>query len=373
MFVKFHNCITKYWLMTLLSAGFLLLCGCDNQSTTSEEGKKVLRPVKYQVVEKSMSGRTRTYSGTSKAGREANLSFKVGGTLQEIPVKVGDSIGNKTLIARLNRTSFELEVEKSRATLAQAEAENRNAGSKYQRVRELYENDNSSREDLDSARTSVESAKAQVRSAKKSLELALLDLGYTELRASEKCSVAEVFKEVNENVTAGEAIVAAVCGQVNEVEVKVPENLIASIKQGMPAKVRFDAIAGVGFTARVTEVGVTSAGGATFPVTLIVKEKHSQLRSGLAAEVTFIFPIKTQGPPRIYLPPVAVGQDRTGRFVFVLEPGDDPGEAIVHRRPVTVGELTSMGLEITSGVKPGNKVVTAGMSVIRDGLHVKAE
>lgn len=373
MFVKFHNCITKYWLMTLLSAGLLLLCGCDNQSTTSEEVKKVLRPVKYQVVEKSMSGRTHTYSGTSKAGREANLSFKVGGTLQEIPVKVGDSIGNKTLIARLNRTSFELEVEKSRATLAQAEAENRNARSKYQRVRELYENDNSSREDLDSARTTVESTKAQVRSGKKSLELALLDLGYTELRASEKCSVAEIFKEVNENVTAGEAIVAAVCGQVNEVEVKVPENLIGNIKYGMTAKIRYVAIPEVTFSGEVTEVGVTSVGGATFPVTLIIKEDHLLLRPGLAAEVSFLFEAKYDGPPRIYLPLVAVGQDMNGRFVFILEPTNNKGEAVVHRRPVTIGELTALGLEITSGVKPGNKVVTAGMSVIRDGLHVKAE
>lgn len=373
MLAQFHNCIIKFWLMTFLAAGFLLLCGCDNQSTTDKEVKKVLRPVKYQVVEKSTGERTHTYSGTSKAGREANLSFKVGGTVQEIAVRVGDSFDNNKLIARLNRTSFELEVEKSRATLTQTKAESRNAQSRYQRVRELYENNNSSREDLDSARTSVDSSNAQVRSAQKSLELALLDLGYTELKSSDKCSVAEVFKEVNENVTVGEAIVAVTCGQANEVAVRVPENLIGNIKYGMSAKIRYNAIPEHSFSGEVTEVGVTSAGGVTFPVTLSIKEEHLLLRPGLAAEVSFLLGIKKDGSPRIYLPPVAVGQNMTGRFVFVLEPGDDPGEAIVHHQLVTVGELTSMGLEITSGVKPGNKVVIAGMSVIRDGLHVKAE
>jgi len=359
--------------MMLLSAGLLIFCGCGDKTETGDDVKEILRPVKFLVAEQSTGGRTRTYSGTSKAGREANLSFKVGGTLEKIPVNVGDSFEKNTLIASLNRASFELEVEKSRANFALARAEQRNAESKYQRVRDLYENNHSSRDDLDTARTALESTKAQVRSAKKSLELALLDLSYTELRASEKCSVAEVFTEVNENVTAGESIIAAVCGQVNEVEVKVPESLIASINKGMSAPVRFDAIPEARFTAKVTEVGVSSASGSSFPVTLILKQEHSRLRSGLAAEVSFNFPVTRPGLSLIYLPPVAVGQDTTGRFVFILKPGKNPKEAVVQRQPVTIGELTSKGLEITSGVKPGNKIVTAGVSVIRDGLHVKVE
>lgn len=372
MLVKDHN-RADFRLITLLSIGFLLLCGCGDQSTTGGQMAKILRPVKYQVVEQSVSGRTRTYSGVSKAGREVKLSFRVGGTLQKIPVKVGDAFDKNTLIASLNRTSFELEVEKSRAGLAQAEAEKRNADSRYQRVRDLYENNNSSRDDLDSARTTLESAKAQVRSAKKSLELALLDLSYTELRAGEKCSVAKVFTEVNENVAAGESIIEAVCGRINKVEVKVPESLIASVHNGMAASVRFDALPGVGFTAKVVEVGVSSAAGSSFPVTLVLNENHSRLRSGLAAEVTFNFPASHPELSHVYLPPVAVGQDSQGRFVFVLKPGENPGEGIVRRQPVTIGELTSMGLEIKSGVKPGDKIVTAGVSVIRDGLHVKVE
>lgn len=372
MCVRFYN-RSKSRLMMLLSAGLLVLCGCGDQTATGHDVKQVLRPVKFWVAEQSTGGRTRIYSGTSKAGREANLSFKVGGTLEKIPVNVGDSFEKNTLIAGLNRASFELEVEKSRANFALARAEKRNAESKYQRVRDLYENNHSSRDDLDTARTALESANAQVRSAKKSLELALLDLSYTELRASEKCSVAEVFTEVNENITAGESIIAAVCGQVNEVEVKVPESLIASINKGMSASVRFDAIPDVRFTAKVAEVGVSSANGSSFPVTLILKQAHSRLRSGLAAEVSFNFPVVRPELLPIYLPPVAVGQDRTGRFVFILKPGKNPKAAVVHRQPVTIGELTSKGLEITSGVKPGNKIVTAGVSVIRDGLHVKVE
>ena len=365
------NFPAKCWLTTLLPVALFTLTACDKQST-QEETPEILRPVKSQIVESPANGRTRTYSGILKAGREAKLSFKVGGTIRDITVRVGDVLTPGAPIARLDQTSYELEVEKARASLTQTQAEKRNAESNYQRVRGLYENNNASREDLDSARASAESARAQVRSEQKSLELARLDLGYTQIKASEPCSVAEVSAEVNENVQAGEAIATVTCGEVNEVEVSIPENLIGSLKQGMSAKVHFDAIPGEAFAGSVAEVGVTSV-GAAFPVTLTIKEQHSQLRSGLAAEVTFFFANKTEGPLRIYLPPVAVGQDSEGRFIFVLESGDSQGESLVRRRPVKIGELTSLGLEIVNGVNVGERVVTAGVSVIRDGLRVKTD
>ncbi len=353
--------------------GLYSLYGCDMQNEPVQEETEILRPVKYITVEAAANGRTRTLSGTSKAGSEANLSFKVGGTINEIVAKVGGRLEPGDLIARLDRTSFELQVEKSRASLALAEAEKRNADANNRRVRDLYENNNVSREDLDSARTSAESAHAQVRSAQKSLELAILELGYTELNATAACSVAEVFTETNENVQAGESVVSLNCGEINEVSVPVPESLIASITQGLNARIRFDSISGIDFTGEVTEVGVTSTGGATYPVTLVVNETNDQLRSGLAAEVTFEFTENSSSDPnQLYLPPVAVGQDTKGRFVFIVDATDSPEVAVIRRQDVEIGELTSLGLEIKNGINLGDKVVTAGMSVIRDGLRVKA-
>ncbi len=360
-------------LLSVALSGLFFLNACDMQSESDQEVPEILRPVKFITVEAATNGRTRTLSGTSKAGSEANLSFKVGGTINEMVAKVGSRMAAGDLIARLDKTSFELQVEKSRASLAQAEAEKRNADANNRRVRDLYENNNVSRENLDSARAAAESARAQVRSAQKSLELAILELGYTELNATEACSVAEVSTEVNENVQAGESVVTLNCGDSNEVSVPVSESLIASITQGLQAGIRFDSIGGVEFTGEVTEVGVTSTGGATYPVTLKVNEEHAQLRSGLAAEVTFEFVAKNGGSDLLHLPPVAVGQDSKGRFVFVLDPSDSPAVAVIRRQAVEIGELTSLGLEIVQGIKLGDKVVTAGMSVIRDGLRVKAE
>jgi RND family efflux transporter MFP subunit len=156
----------------------------------------------------------------------------------------------------------------------------------------------------------------------------------------------------------------------SEVQVAVPEALISQIRTGSEVTVTFDAIPGETYPATVTEVGVASTGFATtFPVTVRLDREAAEIRPGMAAEVSFTF--ETLEPAdRIVVPPVAVGEDRQGRFVFTVEPTTE-GRGVAHRVPVTVGELTSAGLEILSGLQEGDLVITAGVSRIVDGQQVK--
>lgn len=373
MFNRFQDKRKKYWLI-ILPLMALAFTACEDKKSPKEV-TKTLRPVKFMTVGKAESGRLRTYFGTSQAQHEAKLSFRVGGIIQDIAVKVGDQLKSGDAIAGLEKVSFELEVDKQRASLAQMEADRRKAESNYKRTKELYENNNVSIEELESSRTSVESARAQVDSAKKTLKQKKLDLGYAELKSSENCSVAEVFKDMNENVTAGEHIVAVACGKVNEVKISVPENFINSIQKGMPAKVKFDSVADVEFDAKVSEVSISSSSATTFPVILTLNNIHdTNIRSGMASEVTFTFH-KNGGKnsSMLYLPPVTIGKDANGHYVFVVKSTKSAGEGLIKKQSVRIGELTSSGIEIFEGVKSGDKIVTAGISVIYDGLIVKAE
>ena len=72
----------------------------------------------------------------------------------------------------------------------------------------------------------------------------------------------------------------------------------------------------------------------------------------------------------VIVPPVAVGEDHHGRFVFVIEP-DQQNLGFARRTSVTVGELTTDGLEILSGLQEGDLVVTAGVSRLTNGQRVK--
>jgi len=100
-----------------------------------------------------------------------------------------------------------------------------------------------------------------------------------------------------------------------------------------------------------------------------LQQRVPGFRSGLAAEVTFRFEGR-KGQARMLVPPVAVGEDRDGRFVFVVEEIEG-GLGIVRRRPVVVGELTAEGLEILDGLVDGERIVTAGVRRLHDGRKVR--
>jgi len=337
------------------------------------EEAPVIRPVRAQQVFASGGSRTRIFSGVARAGVESKLSFKVAGTIQNKAVKVGQTVGRGQLIAELDPVDYRLRVEDAEAALARARAEERNAEASYERVRGLYENRNASKQDLDAARARSESASAAVESSLKQLELAKRQLGYTRLTAPIAGSVASVDVEVNENVQAGRTVALLTSESDLEVEVAVPGVLIADIREGEAARVRFDALPGQDFAATVTEVGVASTGFATtYPVKVRLEEAGEDIRPGMAAEVAFRFG-GDSGRERMVVPSVAVGEDRSGRFVFVVDPSEESGVGIVHRKPVVIGDLVEDGIEVFEGLTDGDRVVTAGVSRLVDGQRVKFE
>jgi RND family efflux transporter MFP subunit len=237
-------------------------------------------------------------------------------------------------------------------------------------VRLLYENNNASRSDLDAPRSASESADAAVQAATNTLGLRRLELGYTRLRAPFEGAISAVHVESNQNVGAGQPIVTQTSRGRLEVLTAVPEVLIGQIREGEAVRVTFDALEGDTLEGRVSEVGVAATGLATtFPITVRLEETLEDVRPGMASEVAFTFQA-TDDRERFLVPSFAVGEDRDGRFVFVVEPADS-GYGIALRRPVEVGELTSEGLEILSGLSDGDLVVTAGVSKITDSLRVR--
>lgn len=344
----------------------LPVVGCGSPEVEVEE---VIRPVRYVVAEPTSASRARIFSGTSRSALESRLSFKVSGTVESLPINVGDQLKKGQLIAQLDPSLLELQAQQSEANLIQAQATLRNAEAGYQRVRGLYAGNNASRDDLDTARAAAESAEAQVKAAEKQLELAQLNVSYTRLYAQTDCTVASMDLEVNENVSPGSPIATVTCGSALEVELSVPESLIGELQNGMPATVRLDAVDDRTFNGTISEVGVAAAGGAAFPVTVAIKGEHPDLRSGLAAEVRIDLATGNQGD--LFLVPLsAVIEDADENFVFLAVPSGGEGFATIERRTVQVGELTDLGLEILGGLNPGDRVVTAGASVIREGLKV---
>ena len=345
----------------------ILLTGCGE----APPQKEPLRPVKTMKILPPGSERPLYLSGTSKANIQMNLSFRVSGTIEELPLVVGQRLKKGGLLARLEEQDFELAVSEAEASQQKVEAEARNALASYKRIKALWETGSASRNELDAARAAHESAKASVAKATSSYELARQQLEYSTLYAAfDECEVYEVFSEVGENVSVGQHVASLSCGRFLEVEVGVPESVIDAIKVGDDVLVEFNAAAREVYSGSVSEVGGVALAGATFPVTIKLDGSNPKLRSGMAAKV--LFKLKGTGGEFPTLPFEAVGEDEQGNYVYILE-RNESGEAFARRRPVVVGQVSAGGITVEEGVNPGEILITAGLRYLTDGRQVKAE
>lgn len=355
--------------LTLLTSALLAigLYGCGEPPPPVEQKPRVVRTRVARPMAKAVPA---VLAGVAKAGIESNLSFRVGGTIDALPARVGRVVRPGDVLGRLDPVDLELGVEEAKASLALAEAGLRQAFADYGRVRALYENNNAAKSDFDAGRASYESAGAQVDAAEKRLEQTQQQLGYTVLQAPIDGIIAAVKAEINETISGGQTVVRITSRGTAEIEVGVSEITIPLIVQAMPVTVTFDAIQQTRFTGIVTEVGVATAkGSSTYPVTVKLDDHDSRIRSGMAADVTFMLDVADYSE-RMVIPPVAVGEDDSGRFVFVVEDGAD-GTGRVSRRSVSVGRLIPLGLEITDGLGEGDIVVTAGVRRLTEGMAVR--
>lgn len=336
----------------------------------AEEPQPLIRSIRYIVAEKTEASTSRVFSGALEAGNESRLSFQVGGRIRAFPVKVGQRVKKGQLVAELDPTDFELQLREARANVAQAKAQANAAASSYQRVRRLYETQNTSRQDLDASRAQRDTSRAVYAAALESLQRLKRQLGYTRLEAPAEGTINTVEAEVNEVVGAGRAIATLQAGDALQAAIDVPEAFIRMVGLGDKATVKVSAVE-ADVEGIIQEMGVSSAGTGVFPIRVKLMTDPAKARPGMVAEVT-LTPRKeaVEEPKGILVPLSAIGEDRSGRYVFIAE-GEPGKEGKVKRVAVTTGVIGSRGIRIEDGVQAGQRVVVAGVSRIRNGLTVK--
>ena len=374
----------------------LLLSSCGSKTVTEEVQR--LRPVKFITVNPATINEEHTFSGTAQAPEEANLSFKVAGTINRIHVKVGDVVRNGQVLASLEATDYNVSLKQAKAQeegakasqqssetqIKSAEANYIAARSAYQRITKLYENNSVSLSEFEQSKANYEAARASFDAAQSQYKAAQFNttaslgqtqsaenqVSYTVLKAPFSGVISQQFVEENELVVSGNPVLTISSLGKPEVVVGVPEVLISRVKKGMMTNVSFSTIPGSSFEAVVLEVGYSPGSGSTYPVTVDLITSDENIRPGMPANVSFLFELPEQLSEAIVVPAAAVGEDSEGRFVFLLEDSEDQ-KLQVRRRAVEIGKMRNTGFEIISGLSPGEKIASAGLNVLQDGDQVR--
>jgi membrane fusion protein, multidrug efflux system len=351
----------------LTSFTLLLLFGCKSK----EDPKSIpLRPVKYEIVGSSESAMVRTFSAIAQAGDEIELSFRSSGIITELNVEVGDVVNKGDLIARLDNIQANLSYQQSISNVNSAQSTLNTTRTNLTRIKTLYEKGSKSLRDYESAKNAFDNAKAQFESAMQNKGIEATQVSFGFIYASASGTIVRKDKELNENVRPGQLIAVLNAGDQLNIRVGLPESVINQVILNMKARISFSAIADT-IEGRVFEISpVAESSSATYPVKLSIDNSNKNIRPGMAANVTFVFPNKNSNTNNPIIPVKAVGEDGKGNFVFLIEPeGEDQAKVI--KQHVELGELTPDGFEVIKGLSKGQKIATAGLQTLLDNQKVR--
>ncbi len=357
------------------------LVGCDKKKEIAP--KKSIRPIKYYMVEPQMSVKKMLFTGTAVAGKESALSFKVSGTVDEVLVSIGDSVKKGALLARLDKTDLDVDLDGARASLKSAEADEQAAitqlnttSSHYERTEKLYESSNVSLSEFEQALGEFETAKAQLKAAKSQVttaqtkvQAAQNQLDYTELTAPYPGVVNTIAIEENEEITPGSTALTLSGFSNLEVKINISDVYIAKISKGLECNILFSVFPNKPVKGLVSEIPYAVSDAPTYPVTIQLQKENRAIRPGMSAEVQFATSSSDE-PPNLYLLPDSVGEDAGGNFVFLLQPTHDD-IAVAKKTNVALGELTDKGFIVRNGVKHGDTIASSGLQILMDNMEVK--
>ena len=363
-------CMSAVKPISVVLGAALLLAACGEEE---QDTREIVRPVIAAKVGDAAQFRKREFSGRAKGTREVGLSFRVPGQLTDFEVNIGDEFNADAVIARLDPAPYQAEVNTIKANLQSAEATLTNAQQQYDRDKQLFDKGFVAQARLDTRTAKVREAAAQVASVKAQLERAELNLAYTTITAPFDGVVVATYAEQFEDIRAQVPIARLVDSSRIEMVVDVPENLISFAPQVESVNVVFDAFPDKPLIATIKEIGTEASDTTrTYPVTLIMDQPDGvQILPGMAGKASAAEgqepPDGTAGATEVPVSATFTDTDGKASFVWVV----DEGTGKVARREVKTGPLTNVGVEILSGLKPGEWVVTAGVNSLKEGQTVR--
>jgi len=320
--------------------------------------------------------------GSLVARRSVDIAPKISGRVERVFVQVGDRVKDGQLIAQMDARTFQEDLREAEAALRVADATLKGEQAelvdltrKLERARRLVEKQFVSREDFDTLDSQRSAAAAQVELARAQITQMLARLANAKLRLSEAQLYAPFAGRVEKRlvdpgamVNAGTAIAALV--DINPVKVIIPvvEKNYPKISVGQKAIVTCDAFSRQHFEGKVVRMApVLSQETRTGEVEIEIANPSGQLKPGMFARVDIAIDRRRDV---LLAPEGALVKTPSGHGVFRIAPGGAE-TAKVQLVTVAAGNTRNGQIEIDGELKPGDRVVTLGANLLKDGQRVR--
>ncbi|WP_439107571.1 efflux RND transporter periplasmic adaptor subunit [Congregibacter sp.] len=330
------------------------------------------RPVKLFTVDTSLGAEIRQFPATIEAATQAELSFRVAGQLEALPVREGDVVEAQQIVAQLDATDFN-------NTLEDREAVFENTQRNFNRAGELIGSGSISQLDYDRM-------EADFRSARAALAQAKANVSYATLRAPFTGRIARRYVDNFEEVRAKQSIVYLQDTELLDVIIAMPESVIRSVTSGgedelsnanieessaerVRAMASFDNRPNISYALQIKEIATRADPDTqTFAMRFSMPQPDEfTVLPGMTAQVELDFSGLVPSDAVTWVPARAVQADAAlSPRVFVFD------EATMQVRSLSIetGRVSGDMIEVLSGLSGGEEIVAVGASYLSDGMRV---
>jgi RND family efflux transporter MFP subunit len=346
-------------------AAFGVLSACEQNSFVPPP------PPKVEVAQPVQRAITRYLEATGNTApiKNVDLVARVQGFLQSINYQDGTFVKAGATLFTIEPDTYKLKLEQAQSAQTGMEASMKQAEADFKRQSDLVQRQAVSQATLDTSTAARENAQANLQQAQVNTKIAAVNYGYTNVTAPFDGIVSAHLVSIGELVgvsspTQLATIVALdpiyVNFNVNEQDVlRIREEarrrgMTADDLKSLPVEVGLQTESGFPHKGNLDYASPTlNQSTGTLPVRGVLPNPDRVLLPGYFVRVRVPFDQQKDG---LLVPDVALGSDQSGRYVLVVN-----GENVVEQRKVRTGPLEGDLRVIESGLKPDDRVITAGL------------
>ena len=352
-----------------LAGGALYLQPLGAKTQAAAQAAAAL-PVAVATVEQSEVAVWDEFSGRLEAVQRVEVRSRVAGAVKSVHFVEGALVKDGDLLVTIDPDPYAAEVDRAQAQVVAAQARVNYATSERARAERLWDERAIAQRELDERINGAQEAEANLRAAQAALRSARLNLEYTQVRAPVAGRVGRLEITVGNLVAAGPgAPVLTTLVSVNPIyasfdaDEQVVLRALHDGRRDLPVEAETVTNGGRQLRGRLQLIDnqVNTKSG-TVRVRAVFDNKDGSLIPGQYVTLRMG---RAKNEPAVLISERAVGTDQNKRFVMVV--GDDSKAAY---REVTLGATVNGQRIVTSGLKPGERIIVNGLQRVRPGTLV---
>ncbi|RPI52951.1 MAG: efflux RND transporter periplasmic adaptor subunit [Acidobacteria bacterium] len=321
--------------------------------------------VEIVTLEAKPIEQTTEFVGTVKSRRSTDIQPQVEGFITRITARPGQRVASGTLLMEIDSRLQQGQLASLESVLAQREIDVTYARQEAERAAKLLKAGAASQMDADRATNDLKAAEAQLRTVQEQIRTARTDLAYYRVTAPTAGIVGDIPVRVGDRVTKATSLTSIDANAGLEVYLNVPVQQAPKLRVGLPVRI----VDETGATIAEEKVNFISPSVDEQTQTVLVKTPVS-VPGGLRTEQYVRAYVIWSMEPALVIPVTSVTRINGQWFAFVAEPGEGGKGLVAKQRSVELGPVVGNFYTVEKGLKPGEKLIAAGIQKVRDGAPV---